>query len=189
MVWELMFLITPVLLAGLTFIVILKSSKSSFGNFPVDFGLNFRGRRIFGKNKTFRGFLIMGSATAIYGCLTYIILSRISGFRPDLPPGVILFKFLLIGLLYSLGELPNSFIKRRFSVEPGTIHRHRIPAALFKISDTFDSITAVGLGYIFLFGANPGMVIKAILIGGILHLLTDRLMLHLGLKQNQKCES
>jgi len=73
-------------------------------NAPVDFGIKFKdGRRLFGKNKTWRGFIggiLIGSLT---GFLPYI--SFLSAF--------------LLSLGTLTGDLVTSFTKRRLKLKPG----------------------------------------------------------------------
>jgi CDP-2,3-bis-(O-geranylgeranyl)-sn-glycerol synthase len=78
------------------------------GGTPMDFGKNFiDGRRIFGTNKTFRGFfagLAVGAAVGVVDCLIF-------GYP-------LLFAFLTpLGAL--LGDLTGAFIKRRLNIAPG----------------------------------------------------------------------
>ncbi len=81
------------------------------GGTKMDFGKNFLdGKRIFGNNKTFRGFFFgwgvgfgVGLAEgAIFGFQNYTILFA-----------------LLIPLGALLGDLTGAFIKRRLSIAPG----------------------------------------------------------------------
>src|SRR4030067_3618321 len=80
------------------------------GGKPLDFGKNFfDGKRIFGANKTFRGFffgLAIGSAVGVIDCLLF-------GFPW-------LFAFLTpVGAL--LGDLMGAFLKRRLDIKPGGV--------------------------------------------------------------------
>jgi len=78
------------------------------GGQPMDFGKNFLdGKRILGKNKTFRGFffgLVVGIAIGLVECAFF-----------DYP---ILFSLLSpLGAL--LGDLAAAFLKRRLGIAPG----------------------------------------------------------------------
>jgi hypothetical protein len=77
------------------------------------------GSGLFGANKTWRGALMMGSGTVA----ATLGLTRLEAFRsrlaPELreaPPAA---YGTLLGASVVLGELPNSFLKRRLGVEPG----------------------------------------------------------------------
>jgi CDP-2,3-bis-(O-geranylgeranyl)-sn-glycerol synthase len=83
---------------------------------PIDGGLSWRGRRILGDNKTWRGALVMTAGPL----LATLALHRFPWYRRRLPPGanpVVL--GLLLGVGTVAGELPNSFLKRRLGVAPG----------------------------------------------------------------------
>ena len=78
------------------------------GGTRMDFGKNFfDGKRVFGNNKTFRGFFVglaIGIAIGLMECVLF-------GFP-------ILFCLLIpAGAL--LGDLTGAFIKRRFGIKPG----------------------------------------------------------------------
>jgi hypothetical protein len=177
---EIILVILPVLFAGLTFIYYLKWNKIALLNTPLDFGFKINGKRVFGENKTIKGPIIMGIFTAVYG---YIIFRLIENFQHKHIDSPYLFlALLIIGVSYSLGELPNSFIKRQLGIIPGSIPTEGLPKYIFRIVDTFDSLLLVGLLYYLLFHFSILSIICAILLGGVIHLITDKLMMHLRLK-------
>jgi hypothetical protein len=82
--------------------------------------------RAFGANKTWRGAVVMGGGTL----LAALALDRVPAYRERLPPegraaGPVRVGALL-GLAVWLGELPNSFVKRRLGIAPG--RQRRTPA-------------------------------------------------------------
>ena len=80
------------------------------GGFPMDFGKNFiDGKRILGKNKTFRGFF----AGLIIGSLVGVAESFLFGYG-------IYFGF-LVSLGALIGDLVGAFIKRRMNLAPGQL--------------------------------------------------------------------
>ena len=84
---------------------------------PIDGGRSWRGRRLLGDNKTWRGALAMSSGPL----LATVALSRFDWFRRRLPVDA---NPLLLGAILGVstvaGELPNSFLKRRLDIAPGT---------------------------------------------------------------------
>jgi hypothetical protein len=73
-------------------------------------------RRLFGENKTWRGALVMTGGTT----LAAVALDRLPAYRRRLPEPVaaaapVVFGGLL-GVATWVGELPNSFIKRRIGI-------------------------------------------------------------------------
>jgi CDP-diglyceride synthetase len=167
-------------LAGLSFIALLKLVGKDRFSYSLDLGLNFQGKRIFGMNKTIKGPVVMAFFTGIYGLLLVYIL------KLEVAPGFTAMKYFYsyswVGLAYSLGELPNSFIKRRLSIPPGGISKREKERHFFTVLDTFDSLLACGVAYSIFFKFPASVILISILIGGCLHLLTDRLMIVLRLK-------
>jgi len=97
---------------------------------PLDGGRTWRGARLFGDNKTWRGALFM--TTGVW--LATIALWQWPWWRGQLPGEVRDAGPVLVGLLIGLGtvvgELPNSFLKRRMGVAAGTQRRSAAGLAL-----------------------------------------------------------
>ncbi|GAC1387922.1 MAG: CDP-2,3-bis-(O-geranylgeranyl)-sn-glycerol synthase [Candidatus Saccharimonadales bacterium] len=84
---------------------------------PIDNGISFRGVRLLGKNKTWRG-LIVGIATAmLVAALQYFIWR--DGFTRTASFGITVLTGLLMGLGALLGDVIESFLKRRRGTPPG----------------------------------------------------------------------
>jgi len=180
MINELALIILPVLLSGLTFICYLKWNKIALLNIPLDMGLKINGKRVFGENKTIKGPVLMGIFTSVYG---YIIFKLVNNIQiENIGSSNLILALALIGASYSLGELPNSFIKRQMGISPGAIPTKTFPKYFFRIIDTFDSLITVGLLYYIFFRFSGFSIISAVLVGGGIHLITDNLMMRLGLK-------
>jgi CDP-diglyceride synthetase len=86
---------------------------------PIDGGATFRGRRIFGDNKTWRGAIVMTSGVVAAACL----LAQAPAYWSRLPEGIQHAGPWVFGLLLGLGavvgELPNSFLKRQLDIGAG----------------------------------------------------------------------
>jgi hypothetical protein len=176
-----LFLILPTFLAGVSFILFLKWNKKRFLNQPLDFHIKINGQRLFGENKTIQGPVCMSLFTMIFGFIVYEIMKSSLPFH--LAFNQILIFYFLIGAAYSLGELPNSFLKRMLSIPPGKSYPKGILTIVFKILDTFDSLLAIAICYILFFKIDIKTVLITLLIGGLIHLFTDQLMRSLGLKK------
>lgn len=92
-------------------------------NYPMDFGLSFRGQRILGTNKTLRG-LIIGTILAGLLCLSQGYIFENSEFLKDISPvNYNDFNPFILGTLLGFGALVGdaieSFFKRRFGIAPG----------------------------------------------------------------------
>ncbi|OGR04115.1 MAG: hypothetical protein A2284_09250 [Deltaproteobacteria bacterium RIFOXYA12_FULL_61_11] len=118
------FLLGAFVLGGIAQTLWFRSPSCRLFAYPLDGGRTLRGRRIFGDNKTVAGFLVfvpvVSGSFALLGWLTELqgldFLSRVGW--PEQP--LSLFFIGLAGSFgYMLAELPNSMIKRQFSVEPG----------------------------------------------------------------------
>jgi len=106
---------------------------------PVDGGRTFRGRRLFGDNKTLRGALFMTAGPA----LASVVLHRFGWYRRRLPRELAEADPLLVGLLLGLGvfagELPNSFAKRQLGIPPGSQRRDAAGIAV-SLADQADFV-------------------------------------------------
>lgn len=174
-------IILPVFLSGLTFIIILKLFGENWLSFPLDSGLKFKNKRLLGKNKTIKGPIIMMFFTGLYGwSIIKIFKIKVGGDLPDL---ILFLYYSLVGLSYSLGELPNSFLKRQLSIPPGEVPKEKVKMFIFKTADVFDSLIACGITYFLLFQFPSSIIFNSILLGGLIHFLTDQLMIFLKLKK------
>lgn len=99
-IFQPLWFILPSYLANTTPIFV---KKLKILDYPVDFGLKYKGENIFGKNKTWRG-LLFGSFVGVF---TAVLQSRGA------------FTGFILGFGALLGDLTGSFIKRRLSLSPG----------------------------------------------------------------------
>src|SRR3989344_8741788 len=67
MIFKVAYLLVPAIFANITPVLVKKHFKKL--DYPIDFGIKIFGKRIFGKNKTFRGF--------IFGMLISLIFALI----------------------------------------------------------------------------------------------------------------
>jgi hypothetical protein len=129
----------PVLHGPVLMLDLLKPLKR-----PLDGGATVGGRRVFGDNKTWRGALLMVAGPA----LAAVLLTRWPAFRDALPDAVgdapPLLWGALVGLGVVVGELPNSFLKRRLDIAPGTQRRTAGGLALIVL-DQADLVPGVWL--------------------------------------------
>jgi CDP-2,3-bis-(O-geranylgeranyl)-sn-glycerol synthase len=134
------------------------------GGLPMDFGKNFvDGKRVFGTNKTFRGFffgLAVGFAVGLveWAAFGYPLLFCL--FTP-------------LGAL--LGDLTAAFLKRRLGIVPG---------GLFPVVDQVDFVVgalvfALPLGLVYW-----ELAVAVLLITPPVHLVTNVCAYKLGLKKN-----
>ena len=134
------------------------------GGQPMDFGKNFLdGKRIFGKNKTFRGFF--------FGLAVGIAVGLIETVLFDYP---ILFSVLSpLGAL--LGDLTAAFLKRRLGIAPG---------GLLPVVDQVDFVVGALLFSLPLAIIYWQLAVSVIVITPPIHLLTNFVAYKLKLKKN-----
>jgi CDP-2,3-bis-(O-geranylgeranyl)-sn-glycerol synthase len=111
---------------------------------PLDGGRTLGGRRLLGDNKTWRGALCMTAGVV----LATVLLWQWDWWRDQLPGAVRASSPALVGLLIGLGtvagELPNSFLKRRLDIAPGT-RRHSPGGAALAVLDQGDLVLGIWL--------------------------------------------
>lgn len=177
-------LVFPFVLGGITLVVILKKKYLLFLRTPIDFGFKFRGKRIFGNNKTFLGFFVMTFVVVIFGTSTSNIYNEL--FDLNLTISSSLFSFAILGFAYPFGELPNSFLKRQIGITEGTKATTQPLRSIFTVVDLIDSYFLIGLVYIFVFGIRDfNLLLTSFLIGVLVHLAFDFLMYSMRLKRNE----
>jgi CDP-2,3-bis-(O-geranylgeranyl)-sn-glycerol synthase len=134
------------------------------GGLKMDFGKNFfDGKRIFGSNKTFRGFFF-GLCIGMLVGLVELILFEYPPLFVILPP---------LGAL--IGDLFGAFLKRRLGIRPGD---------LLPIIDQIDFVVGALFFSIPLAIINWSLVIVVLLITPPIHLLTNFGAYKLGLKKH-----
>ncbi len=108
---------------------------------PIDAGLSFRGRRVFGDSKTWRGVVV-----AVAGSIGTVALQR-AGAAHTVSLALVDYRGLnpvcfgmAMGGGAMLGELPNSFVKRRLGIPPGGTSRGW-RGILFYVWDQVDLLT------------------------------------------------
>jgi CDP-2,3-bis-(O-geranylgeranyl)-sn-glycerol synthase len=137
------------------------------GGLPMDFGKNFLdGKRVFGKNKTFRGFFFGWTIGIIVGLVEGVVF----GFLPYSP----LFSVLTpLGAL--LGDLTGAFLKRRLNIAPG---------GLLPVVDQVDFVVGAILFSLPLAVINWSLAVTVLIITPPIHLVTNYVAYKLKLKSN-----
>lgn len=170
----------PVILAGILNMVFTKTGLYRRNARPIDGGRCLKdGRRVFGDNKTYIGFVSM----IVFNALTQILWGLVcslqgmqgrnelygvhrNGFVLNLWTGA------LFGFAYMICELPNSFIKRRLDIVPGTTDKG-IKGAVFFVVDQIDSILGVVLVLAFLVPMSMGKYCGYVALGGLTHICVN----------------
>lgn len=165
---------------------ILKSLKV-----PIDFNKNFiDGNRIFGNNKTWKGLLGYIFLNIICSCiwgficnisninyLNYFYINNSNTFLFNVYIGF------LLGLGYSLFELPNSFLKRRLNIEEGK-STTGLKKCFFIFLDQADSVFGCALVVCFFYNLGIKLYIAYIILGAMTHIILNMILYFLHLRKN-----
>ncbi len=166
----------PILISGLFFIASIKRGWLKVLNHPIDFGLN-----IFGPNKNWRGafFYIFGGTLIVY-VLHFLqpTQSWIAGYYANDP--------FWLGVSttagYVVGELVNSFVKRRFKLAPGATAKTKVGRFIQALFDNVDGALASGLVLLFVYRVDGSLLATAFALSLFTHWSTDVVMRRLKLK-------
>jgi CDP-2,3-bis-(O-geranylgeranyl)-sn-glycerol synthase len=135
------------------------------GGTKMDFGKNFvDGKRIFGNNKTFRGFLFGWVIGMLVGSVEFVVF-----------PGFPILFIVLTPLGALLGDLNGAFIKRRIGIAPG---------GLLPIVDQVDFVLGALVFSIPLAIVSWELAATVLLITPPIHLFTNFLAYKLKLKKH-----
>lgn len=125
-------------------------------------------QKLFGKNKTLRGFLFVTVVTA----LAFIAINGVSSKH--------LFFGALLGFTYMLFELPNSFAKRRMGIKEGEASSSKMVSFII---DKSDSAFGVSFVYCLLYGLTFFDFIQLFLFAFFIHSFFSFLLLKLSIKE------
>jgi len=162
-----LFLLAAFTLAGVAQTAWFATPMSRAFAVPVDAGLRLRGRRLFGANKTVRGFVVMvPAAGAAFALLAVVGGDSTHAWLWPISPASYALLGAWAGFGFMAGELPNSLLKRQLDLPPGFAPHHRVGAAAQLVGDRLDSgigmLAALSLavdvpwltwGYVLLLGA------------------------------------
>ena len=179
-----LFILAGFTLAGMVQTAWFAAPQSRAFARPLDGRGTFRGRRIFGDNKTLRGFVVMVPAAAA----AFVALAAMASdaARHLLWPMPLAGYALLggwAGVGFMAGELPNSFLKRQLDIPPGEVPRGRLATIVHFVIDHIDS----GIGLL----AAMSVIVDVpaltwayvLLFGPFIHWTFSVVMFRLGLKR------
>jgi CDP-2,3-bis-(O-geranylgeranyl)-sn-glycerol synthase len=174
------FLIAAFALAGACQTIWLSAPISRRFSRPIDGGRALRGRRLFGDNKTIRGFVVMVPATAAAFAILASTWPANGNGLWSLTPAEYAVLGGWAGIGFMAGELPNSFLKRQLDVEPGTPARGPWLRPCFAVLDRCDSVGGAMLALAIAVPV-PFLTWLVVAAGGpALHLLFSAAIFYLG---------
>ena len=182
-------LIGPII-AGIVNSIFCKLNICNKLKIPIDFNKKYIDKkRIFGDNKTWKGFIGYIVFNIIFSCIFGLIwkLTKLEylNFFYLKHENTLIYNILigfLLGLFYALFELPNSFLKRRLDVKPGKTNKnHKL---LFITLDQADSVFGIALVVWIFYPIGIKVYLLFILVGTITHLIINMLLYLFHLRKN-----
>jgi CDP-2,3-bis-(O-geranylgeranyl)-sn-glycerol synthase len=171
-------LTAPVLIAGLVHVAVITLDLGPGLAKPIDAGRLWHGRPVLGRNKTWRGFIVMPAAAAITVAAQQALASRsrrLAGLAPlarGAPPAFIVGA--ICGATYVVAELPNSFVKRRLGIAPGT-SAPRARAAQYVV-DQLDSVIGCAVAIRAFYRIDTADAAASAALGAAFHVAVERTM-------------
>ncbi|MFA6295511.1 MAG: CDP-archaeol synthase [Candidatus Paceibacterota bacterium] len=173
---EIIYFISPLLFAGLIHhLVIIRYNLFSFLSKPIDHNLHFKGKPLLGKYKTWRGIILVPILSGVGS----LIISQIVVIPLSLQTFWVGF---LLGVGYTIAELPNSFIKRQLNVKAGEKSENKFRNT-FLILDQVDSVAGAIIVMLFIYPASVMLCVSVLLIGSLLHFTVDLYLYKYGYKK------
>ncbi|MEM7593525.1 MAG: CDP-archaeol synthase [Cyanobacteria bacterium P01_A01_bin.83] len=171
--FNLLWLALSLFIAGVVEAFLWKTSFFQLLNYPIQ-------TEWFGVNKKWRGLVSLPLAMVV----SVYLLSLIEKLIPVFSQGVISFSDfnllefgLLVGFVFNLSELPNSFVKRRLDIPPGDETNK-----LFYFVDHMDSTYGVLILWYFYYHFPLHFIVTGLIITPLLFMGATELRKKLGLK-------
>ncbi len=130
--------------------------------------------KLFGKNKTWRGFIFVSFING----LLLLLLNFTLNFQVSLP----FFTGFTLGFAYMLFELPNSFMKRKLGIQSGT--QASSNKLLFMLIDKMDSAFGVSLIYFLMGNISLQLAMLLFCISSVTHIIFSQLLVQFHLKKS-----
>lgn len=190
---EMYITLLPIILAGVVNMVWCKIKICDFLRKPVDFEKNFSdGKRIFGDNKTFKGFIGMIVFGIIFSVLWGIVseknifLNSHNYFYRNYDNSVVynILTGALSGFAYAFFELPNSFLKRRLDITPGKNDISGFKKIFFIFLDQADSIFGCVLVVCIFCPLPLWYYFVYVIVGALTHIIINMLLYFCHLRKN-----
>ncbi len=189
---EMYITLLPVILAGVFNMIWCKLPVCNFLKIPIDGGIYiWDKKRLFGDNKTWKGFLGM----MLGGTVFTILWGLICNANPFLNAHNYIYRIrentvfynavigVILGFAYALFELPNSFIKRRMDIEPGKT-TEGFKKLLFIFMDQADSIFGCVLVVCMVYPMSIQFYFAYVLVGALTHIIINMLLYFVKLRKN-----
>jgi CDP-2,3-bis-(O-geranylgeranyl)-sn-glycerol synthase len=182
-----LYLFSPLLVAAGLAALVMRQDGLDILNRPLDGGAMLHGKRWLGDGKTWRGAVL-----AIAGCCLGTIIQRAAAsVIPDALQVVdytaidVLGLGAALGLGAVLGELPNSFVKRRIGIPRGETARGPL-AAVFYIWDQVDTLLGAWPLVCIWIEPRPLLVFTSVALALTLHPVVAWVGYHVGARSTAR---
>lgn len=177
-------MVIPLAMSGAVLILCMSKGWLRKIDRPIDFGATLWGQPLLGPSKSFRGAIIhLVVATAVT-----VLLHLASGFAwvapqyqsDPLPLGV--------GntVAYLVGEMLNSFVKRRLGISPRGKAASAWARRVQALIDNVDGTIMSGVFLVVFYRVSPELLVTGFVVAVVVHAATDSLMRRLRLKRHKQ---
>jgi CDP-2,3-bis-(O-geranylgeranyl)-sn-glycerol synthase len=175
------YLLLPLLGIAACYGIVLRYDLLCWSKRPIDGNLTYRGRRLFGEHKTWRGALC-----ALVGGIFVVAVQKY--LIADGAARVALLDYrhanlFCLGSAFGagsmLGELPNSFLKRQIGVPPGSAPRGWGSVFCF-VFDQVDLVPSTWALLLFWVRPTPTQVVCSLVIVFLVHQLVSYVGFYIG---------
>ena len=183
------YLLLPLLGGGIFHGLCMKYDWFAFLRRPIDGGWTFRGRPLFGANKTYRGPIGLGlGAGLVLGAQATILhrapqLRSLELFDYGLVNGWML--GFLVGAVAMLAELPNSFMKRQLGIASGQAGRG-ILRVVFYVTDQVDVLLGAWVVFALVVDVRFSWVLVSLLLVLVVHQILTTVTYGLGMRVSSR---
>jgi CDP-2,3-bis-(O-geranylgeranyl)-sn-glycerol synthase len=180
--WQAAFVFLPLLGSFLAHAPVIRFDLLAFLKQPVDGGATFRGRRILGDNKTWRGLLVMSAGVVAAA----VLLARWPWYWAKLPPEIRSAGSLSFGVLLGAGavlaELPGSFLKRQLDIAPGA-QRRSLAGRLISVWDQGDFVVGAWIALLPIWTMTWRQAAASFVVVSAIHLAISGVGYALGIRK------
>lgn len=156
---------------------------------PIDRGAAFRGKRLFGNNKTWRGVVATAIGTAMGFAMQVLVFDRFESVEAyrlvNGPPLLMIGLGLLLGSAAMISELPNSFLKRQLDIAPGKT-ANGLLNLVFYVLDQIDYLLGVWIVFAFVIDVTLPRIFYSAIFLFVTHQIISRLGFWLGMRKTSR---
>jgi len=187
-----LYLASPIIFAALLHGIVMKYELMPWLKKPMDMGVTFRGKPLFGPNKTWRGFITCSIGAIVFSYFITLLYLNSEVFKSisivDFNQVDPLHIGMALGIGMILGELPNSFFKRQTGISSGE-RGAGFTGILFRIFDQIDLL--LGIWFLLLFvpgfsvAKNIDVLLFSIIFALVVHFIIAQIGYFLGMRKDR----